>query len=203
MVYFAKKFRHYLLGRTFKARMDHTALSWLWTFKEPIGQIARWQAYLSEFDMDIIHRKGASHGNADTMSRRPADSAELSVESEEINSDAEFCQAIHESICIDWKKFQSDDPDLKQVYSLKINDDEKPYVKEEYSTVDKRIPGQCENIVIENDVLSRKFEDSTGFHYQFIVPSSLQRKILRELHSGVGGGHLGAKKMSVKVKNRY
>jgi hypothetical protein len=153
--------------------------------------------------MDIIHRKGASHGNADTMSRRPADSAELSVESEEINSDAEFCQAIHESICIDWKKFQSDDPDLKQVYSLKINDDEKPYVKEEYSTVDKRILGQWENIVIENDVLSRKFEDSTGFHYQFIVPSSLQRKILRELHSGVGGGHLVAKKMSVKVKNRY
>jgi hypothetical protein len=41
------------------------------------------------------------------------------------------------------------DPELKQVYSLKINDDEKPYIKEEYSTVDKRILGQWENIVIE------------------------------------------------------
>jgi hypothetical protein len=51
--------------------------------------------------MDIIHRKCASHGKADTMSRWPADSAELNVESEEINSDAEICQAIHESICID------------------------------------------------------------------------------------------------------
>jgi hypothetical protein len=92
--------------------------------------------------MDIIHRKGASHGIADTMSKRPADSAELSVESEEINIDAEFCQAIHESSCIDWKKFQSEDPDLKQVYSLMITDDENPYVKEEYSTVVKRILGQ-------------------------------------------------------------
>lgn len=46
------------------------------------------------------------HGNAETMSRRSADSAELSVESEEINSDVEFRQAIHESIYIDWKKLQ-------------------------------------------------------------------------------------------------
>ena len=117
-------------------------MSWLWTSKEPEAQIAHWQAYLLEFDMDIIHRKGASHGIADTMSKRPADSAELSVESEEINIDAEFCQAIHESSCIDWKKFQSEDPDLKQVYSLMITDDENPYVKEEYSTVVKRILGQ-------------------------------------------------------------
>ena len=46
-------------------------------------------------------------------------------------------------------------------------------------------------------------KDSMGFHYQFIVPSSLQRKILHELNSGVGGGHLGAKKMLVKEKNRH
>jgi hypothetical protein len=49
------------------------------------------------------------------MSFQGDNGAELNVESEEINSDAEICQAIHESICIDWKKFQSEDPDLRQV----------------------------------------------------------------------------------------
>jgi hypothetical protein len=55
LVFFVKKFRHYLLGKKFQIRTDHKALSWLWNFKEPEGQIARWQAYLSEYEMEIVH----------------------------------------------------------------------------------------------------------------------------------------------------
>ena len=38
---------------------------------EPIGQQARWCEILEEFDFEIKHRPGRSHGNADAMSRRP------------------------------------------------------------------------------------------------------------------------------------
>lgn len=41
LVFFVKKFRHYLLGKKFRVRTDHKALSWLWSFKEPENQIAR------------------------------------------------------------------------------------------------------------------------------------------------------------------
>ncbi|GBN34978.1 Retrovirus-related Pol polyprotein from transposon gypsy [Araneus ventricosus] len=38
---------------------------------EPEGQIARWIQRLQEYDFEIQHRKGTSHGNADALSRRP------------------------------------------------------------------------------------------------------------------------------------
>ncbi|GBL62120.1 Retrovirus-related Pol polyprotein from transposon 297 [Araneus ventricosus] len=64
-------FHHYLYGRKFLLRTDHTSLRWLLNFKEPEGQIARWIQRLQEYDFEIQHRKGTSHGNADALSRRP------------------------------------------------------------------------------------------------------------------------------------
>jgi len=71
VVFYAKMFRQYLLGRQFLIRTDHSALQWLRTTPEPIGQQARWCEILEEFDFQIIHRPGRNHGNADALSRRP------------------------------------------------------------------------------------------------------------------------------------
>lgn len=40
-------------------------------FKNPEGQLARWVDILSAYDMDIEHRPGKLHQNADAMSRIP------------------------------------------------------------------------------------------------------------------------------------
>ena len=37
-----RHFRCYVIGKRFKVRTDHSALQWLRTFKEPVGQVARW-----------------------------------------------------------------------------------------------------------------------------------------------------------------
>ena len=71
LVFFIKQFRHYLYGSKFVARTDHKALQWLFSIKEPEGQIARWITQLSEFDFQIKHREGKKHQNADGMSRIP------------------------------------------------------------------------------------------------------------------------------------
>ncbi|GFO16517.1 Pol polyprotein [Plakobranchus ocellatus] len=71
VVRFIRQFRPYLLGRHFKVRMDHNSLRWLTNFKEPQGQLARWLEELSQYDMEIIHRPGKQHGNADALSRMP------------------------------------------------------------------------------------------------------------------------------------
>ncbi|GBN45947.1 Retrovirus-related Pol polyprotein from transposon 297 [Araneus ventricosus] len=64
-------FHHYLYGRKFLLRTDHASLRCLLNFREPEGQIARWIQRLQEYDFEIQHRKGTSHGNADALSRRP------------------------------------------------------------------------------------------------------------------------------------
>ena len=66
-------FRHYLMGRKFIIRTDHSALRWIMSFKEPENQLARWLEILSQFNFSIIHRSGKKHLNADSLSRLPCE----------------------------------------------------------------------------------------------------------------------------------
>ena len=69
--YFILYYRQYLLGRHFTVRTDHSALKFLFSFKEPNGRIARWLRDLAPFDFSIEYRPGKKHGNADAVSRCP------------------------------------------------------------------------------------------------------------------------------------
>ena len=69
IVRFTNHFKHYLLGREFIVRTDHSSLIWLTKFKQPQGQLARWIEELSRFSMRITHRAGKIHTNADALSR--------------------------------------------------------------------------------------------------------------------------------------
>ena len=199
LVFFVKKFRHYLLGKKFRVRTDHKALAWLWSFKEPEDQIARWQAYLAEFDMEIVPRKGFSHGNADSMSRRP-NRTSIQLQDDDIIDGGAFCNVVASNGKFDWKKAQSKDCNLEQIIKMK-DDTVSPIVRDDHSTVMKRLIGQWENILVKDGVLYRKFEkDSGDVQLQFVVPANMQKKLVKELHVGIGGG---VKKTSLKVKDRF
>ena len=71
VVTYLKHFRQYLYGRHVTVRTDHGALRWLTNFKQPEGQLARWLEVISEYDIEIVHRAGRSHANADALSRKP------------------------------------------------------------------------------------------------------------------------------------
>ena len=71
VVRFTRQFRHYLRGRQFFVRTDHSSLAWLMRFKLLSGMLARWVEELSQYDMIIVHRKGKNHTNADSLSRIP------------------------------------------------------------------------------------------------------------------------------------
>ncbi|PAA92863.1 hypothetical protein BOX15_Mlig004203g3 [Macrostomum lignano] len=66
-----KYFRFYLVGKRFKVRTDHNALTWLLRQTEQTGILGRWIERLSEFDFEIEHRSGPKHVNADALSRIP------------------------------------------------------------------------------------------------------------------------------------
>ena len=52
LVYFVKYFRHYLYGKKFRVRTDHSSLRWLMNFKNPEGQVVIW----IEFYHHLIYR---------------------------------------------------------------------------------------------------------------------------------------------------
>ena len=69
VVHFIKLYRHYLFGKRFLIRTDHSALKYLFNFKDPQGQMARWLQVLDNNTFDIKHRAGREHGNVEAMSR--------------------------------------------------------------------------------------------------------------------------------------
>ena len=70
VVTFINQFRHYLLGKQFHLRTDHGSLRWLFSFKDPQGQMARWLEVLSQYNFHVFHQEGKKHQNADAMSRQ-------------------------------------------------------------------------------------------------------------------------------------
>ena len=69
-----KHFDPYLRGNHVTIVTDHSALVWLLKQNQPKGRIARWIAYLQQFNYTIEHKAGKKHTNADALSRRDYDS---------------------------------------------------------------------------------------------------------------------------------
>ena len=53
IVDFTQHFRNYLLGQKILIVTNHRALTWLYSFKEPDGLLARWIEKLGKFDFEI------------------------------------------------------------------------------------------------------------------------------------------------------
>ena len=53
------KFRSYLKGYHLAVIMDHSALRWFHSLKEPSGRLMRWVLELQQWDFEIVLRKGA------------------------------------------------------------------------------------------------------------------------------------------------
>ena len=94
VVYFMSQFKQYLLGAHFLVRTDHSALTLLQRATELVGQQARWQEHLQEFNFYIQHRPGHKHLNADALSRRSCVHAEC-CSPKERNRAAESEDELH------------------------------------------------------------------------------------------------------------
>jgi len=102
VVHFIKYFKQYLLGRSFRVRTDHAALTWLRRTPEPVGQQARWLEQMEEYDFIVEHRSGSKHANADALSRRPCKKKEcLCQEDVTVASSGRVDQSAPETHVID------------------------------------------------------------------------------------------------------
>jgi hypothetical protein len=70
IVHALRMWRHYLMGRKFELRTDHSGLKYL--FEQPTlnARQTRWLEFLSEYDFDIKHIKGKENKVVDALNRR-------------------------------------------------------------------------------------------------------------------------------------
>lgn len=201
-------FYKYLYGRKFLLRTDHAALKWLMQFKNPEGQVARWIERLQEFDFEIEHRAGTAHRNADAMSRRPCSETCTHCSRAEKKDAPVYRTAL---VADNWQpadihKDQESDPSLGLLMTWK-KDGHRPSREEvaRHSPAVKSYWAQWDSIVLDNGVLKRILEDPEGGEQrrQIIVPRNRIPEVLRELHNGTSGGHLGVAKTLGKLRERF
>ena len=186
-----KHFHHYLYGRPFIVRTDHSALHWLFNFREPEGQIARWIQKLQEYTFSIQHCAGHKHNNADSLSRRPCleemcrhcewleckqgnleshcntqvGHNTTPVQEQELNSRqvvSESLDSIHSKQ--EWLQAQKDDSDIEPIINWMNESPERPQweVVAPYSPVTKMYWAQWKSLRIRDDLLYRLWESHSG-----------------------------------------
>lgn len=68
VVWGVEHYRHFLAGRRFVLRTDHSALRYIFKKENPGAKVARWATYLLEYDFEIEYLKGELNA-ADSLSR--------------------------------------------------------------------------------------------------------------------------------------
>ena len=202
-----KHFREYLLGRRFTLRTDHGSLVWLKNFKEPEGQLARWLERLEEYDFTVVHRQGSLHNNADALSRIPCRQCGRSSHSKDVPEGSALVGVVNSLpfqtyTAEQMRQFQSVDPIIGPVYNA-VSLGELPSSEElnTWGRESKWLLQQWDSLVLDKGLLWRKdLEDANKS--QFILPYVLHDEVLKELHEGAAGGHLGKGKMLGRLKER-
>ena len=214
-----KQFHNYLYGRKVIVRTDHGALRWLLTFKNPEGQVARWLERLGNYDLDIQHRAGKAHGNADALSRRPCGECKHCLRLEERDKMAVSSDCITKVCMIqthsggkppwlvqhsveDLQKLQSEDDSMSKIISWKNQGERPPWkdVKHEGRLV-RILWSMWKLIYLQDGILYKKDENTQCS--QLIVPMKLKQQILTQVHNHRLGGHFGVKKTLHNVRSRF
>ena len=228
MVKAIRHFHAYLYGRKFRLRTDHSALRWLLNFRHPEGQTARWIESLQQYDFSVEHRPGVQHTNADALSRRPC-LRDTCRHCERLES-REWGNKPHDRITgqdvpqvatlalsgpeptggRSWENLreaQLCDPEIKPVLEWMERSKDKPSWEETAShpPATKVYCAQWESLKIFHGVLYRLWETPSGDATvrQLVLPKSLRREVLQELHNAPTSGHLGMAKTLSRVRERF
>jgi hypothetical protein len=213
-----KRFRVYL-SRKFTLVTDHSALRWLKSLdiNDEKGRRGRWMDFISQFDMDVVHRPGKSPelSMADYLSRIVAEGVGKPQEEQDAVQEAySFC-AIKpmEQECFgvdEIKEAQSKCPVISGLLKL-FQDDGERELDEEVTDV------------IEANALERLFVDSRGLlmveysggrrtkEHRFgvkcknriIIPKNFVHNVLTVVHSGALGGHMGQDRTWKRARDSF
>lgn len=174
-----QKFRHYLLGTSFKITTDCNAVRHALSKQEIIPRISRWVLYTQEFTYEVVHRAGSQMQHVDALSRNPvSDVGNSSVSVEGVST-----ITVTEG---DWLlSVQLQDPGICSIRDILQS-------------------GEAETnkqIFNEYDLLGNKVYRRTEFGRRWLVPKQCVWYVIRANHDDVG--HFAVDKTVKRIRSKY
>lgn len=179
-----------MCGRTFLLVTDHRPLLSIFGPKTQLPsfvatRLHHWALYLSQFQYEVVYRKSVDHGNADALSRllplphRPTSA--ITAEDATVNFLATQQLEILPVTAVKIRQATSRDPVLAKVQQL-ILYGWPPKLRDEDNTLQPFFTRRHELTIIQGVIM---------WGIRVVIPSSLQQKILQQLHEC----HFGIVKM--------
>lgn len=227
-----KKFHTYLYGQKVLIRTDNAAVSWMTNLKLPTGQMARWLQEIASYDLEIVHRKGKKHTNADALSRRPCKVCQRyadepnnigAIEKLDNCEDDAPCMSISARMITrsqnspkvpelleGWdpasiRQEQLSDADMGPVFSVFDDTLERPKWKDmTMSSVNAKILwSQWDRLTVMSGMLYRKWTKDDKECLQLVVPKTRQSKVMYLNHNIPTAGHLGWKSNLKRIQQDF
>ena len=166
----------------------------------------RWLEKLQEFLFTIVHRPGRAHANADALSRQPVKHCNKMCP----DASSPAVNAVTTSVMgyshVELQQAQADDQVIGKLLQAKQANCRPSVTHSTGETLEyRRLLQQWDQLLIQDGLLWHIFAQpqERSSWKQLVVPQKFRTDILKHLHEGVTGGHLGQDKTLHKLKERF
>lgn len=181
-----KEWRHYLVGANHKIKVytDHKNLTSFLTTKDLNKRQIRWYETLTDYDFEIIYRKGSENGRADALSRREDLKTEEQVDNAPLlrtTKDGNLVLGTRE-ISVTWQA-KPDETWMQRIASHTKKDS-----------------------YLDNwETKAHLSKEGEAFLYdeRQYVPNVLQKELVKEIHEHPLHGHQGVGKTINRLRRSY
>ena len=104
-------------------------------------------------------------------------------------------------------KLQREDPDVSPIVKLREQSNQSPEWREVegHSSVTKALWYEFPRLELKDGLLCRRWTSANTHQtsHQIVLPSGVRQQLIRAVHAGLAGGHLGRSKTEAQVQRRY
>jgi len=183
-------FQPYLWLQKFTIITDHTALKYIFKFKNTVPRIARWALYLSDYQYDIEYKSGKKHVVPDYLSRNDCEDEKIAV----INTE-DMSETLDTEVLI---REQRSDEKLSEIIK---------HVEGVTVGIPKlNVNTSIDEFYIEDDVLFRlpRFNNKISkLSVQVVIPRSLINTALKIIHSSSIACHQGYLRTLQRARDNF
>ena len=171
---------------------------------------------------DMVHEKlykdltaNESALQQDTETAKGVDELPEAVPGPSSKPDSTDCKPTDPHLITSWfqgkstaelRKLQDSDPDIGPILRAFVSE-RRPTSQEMsvLSPASRHYWVLWDTLLLQDGLLCKNFikKDGTGDYVQFVVPTTMKREVLHQMHDSVLSGHLGCKKTKEKIIQRF